>query len=144
VKTRWLDPELRQLQARSVHIPRSSLADPVLTKPDRDWRLERDYRYQDRDTQIMVPAGFRFDLASVPRIFWPLSAPFELSIVGPLLHDYAYRTGGRMQTDPPREYTRADADRVFYEAMGLEGVPRWRAVPAWAAVRLFGRPAWRA
>ena len=55
------------------------------------WVLEAPYRYDDGATRLTVPAGFAFDLASIPRLFWPLAAPFELSIAAPLLHDFLYR-----------------------------------------------------
>src|SRR5262245_36601581 len=77
-------------------------------------RLEADYVYHDGPTAITVPAGFRFDLSTVPRAFWFLIAPFELSIVAPLLHDFLYESGGRppdVSIHPPRSYTRAEVDR---------------------------------
>jgi hypothetical protein len=81
----------------------------------------------------------------VPRLFWPLVAPFELSIAAPLLHDFLYRHAGDPPAPavaPPRRYTRRDADRLFRELMAAEGVARWRRDAAWAAARLFGAPSW--
>ena len=112
----------------------------------RHWRLEADYTYHDGPTAITVPAGFRFDLSSVPRLLWWLIAPFELSIVAPLLHDFLYESGGRppdVSVDPPRTYTRAEVDRMFLEIMEAEDVAWWRRGLAYAAVRIFGRGAWR-
>ena len=39
---------------------------------------------------LISAEGFRFDLASIPRVFWFLVSPFELSIAAPLLHDFLY------------------------------------------------------
>ena len=123
-----------------VAIPRSSLPPPILTyRGDNRWRLEAPYTYNDGATAITVPAGFEFDLSSVPRIFCSVIAPFELSIVAPLVHDFLYRHGGRV---PTRTYTRAGADRLFLKIMRQENVPTWRATVAYLAVRLFGRSAW--
>lgn len=109
------------------------------------WRLERAYDQRDGDTTITVPAGFEFDLSSVPRIFWSLLAPFELSIAAPLLHDFLYRYGGKPpagSVTPPRTYSRAEADRMFHEIMRAEGVSAWRRALGYAATRVFGRAAW--
>ncbi len=110
------------------------------------WRLERAYDQRDGDTTITVPAGFEFDLSSVPRIFWSLLAPFELSIAAPLLHDFLYRYGGKPpagSVTPPRTYSRAEADRMFREIMRAEGVSAWRRTLGYAATRVFGRAAWQ-
>jgi hypothetical protein len=136
-----------QLQNQPVEISASPLPPPVLTYIGDDrWRLEADYTYQDGDHRITVPAGFEFDLSSVPRAFWSLIAPFELSITAPLLHDFLYQYGGRPPpgtVEPPRTYTRREADQLFRAVMEREGVPAWRRLPAYAAVRAFGRRAWR-
>ena len=129
-----------------VEIAGSRLPPPVITSPQIGrWRLEVAYTYHDDSTAITVPAGFEFDLSSVPRPFWSLIAPFELSIVAPLLHDFLYRHGGRPPAgiDPPRAYSRAEADRMFLEIMEAESVPTWRRVLAYAATRVFGGRAWR-
>ena len=79
---RSVDESARSLEHDAVEIPDSRLPPPVLTfLGGRHWRLEVDYTYRDGTTAITVPAGFRFDLSSVPRAFWSVIAPFELSIV---------------------------------------------------------------
>lgn len=111
------------------------------------WRLDETYVYREPGFTLTVPRGFAFDLASVPRALWLIVAPFELSIAGPLLHDFLYRHGGR----PPegtvepqgRRWRRVDADRLFCELMAIQGVPLWRVIVGYAAVRLGGVFAWR-
>lgn len=99
-------------------------------------------------TLFRIPASFPFDLASVPRIFWPLIAPFELGCEAALVHDYFYVTGGKpfygAFRRPGLRLTRAQVDRQFLNMMRNAGVPRWRRVVAYAAVRLFGWIAFRA
>jgi hypothetical protein len=93
-----------------------------------------------------VPAGFRFDLSTVPRALWWLIAPFELSVAAPLLHDFLYLHRGKPpagSVKPPRTYTRAEADRIFFEIMRAEGVSPWRRMLGYLAVRVFGRRDWR-
>jgi hypothetical protein len=142
-----LDDAARRLEQDRVDIPGSRLPPPVLTYlRGRHWRLEADYTYHDGPSAITVPAGFRFDLSSVPRAFWSVIAPFELSIVAPLLHDFLYQCGGRppdVSIQPPRSYTRAEVDRMFLEIMEAEQVALWRRALAYAASRVFGGGAWR-
>ncbi|MEJ7567717.1 MAG: DUF1353 domain-containing protein [Gaiellaceae bacterium] len=136
-----------QLDHDAVEIAGSRLPAPIVSYPgERQWRLEADYEYRDGATTIAVPSGFRFDLSSVPRLFWPLIAPFELSIAAPLVHDFLYRHAGRPpdgSVAPPRTYTRAEVDQMFRAIMEAEAVPAWRRILAYLAVRSFGRTAWR-
>jgi hypothetical protein len=142
-----MKPEARQYEQTAIEVVQSNLPPPVVTftGPGNVWRLEQDYGYQDGANLITVPAGFQFDLASIPRIFWGLIAPFELSIVAPLLHDFLYKNGGNPAVgtiEPPRVYTRNEADQLFRRVMEIEGVPAWRRHPAYYAVRAFGGRAW--
>jgi len=116
----------------------------------KNFRLDRNYRYHDtRNARVItVSAGFVFDLSSVPRLLWFLIAPFELSVVAPLLHDLLYRYGGDVPdraaaVEPRHRYTRAATDRLFLAAMAQERVAPWRRHSAYVAVRVFGCFAWR-
>ena len=143
-----MKPSAHRLSRASVRIPASRLAAPVVTYlvGRRTWLLEQAYAYRDGGTRIVVPAGFEFDLASVPRPLWSLIAPFELSIAAPLLHDFLYRYRGRPPAGslvPPREYSRAETDRLFERIMEQEGVPAWRRWLAYRSVRLLAWSDWR-
>jgi hypothetical protein len=133
---RSIRPEyLRKHKPQRVDIRRSTLPAPVLTwVAGTRWRLEKPYVFG----MIQIPAGFIFDLASVPRMLWWLIAPFELSIVGPLLHDYLYRVDGAREG-----YTRKQVDELFERLMYLEGISGWRRRAAYRAVRVFGGGSWR-
>lgn len=78
---------------------------------------------------VTVPAGFKTDYASVPRL------PFAYLLFGgraqwaAVIHDYLYRTAS---------VPRADADATFLEAMTVSNLPAWQRYPMWAAVRAFG------
>lgn len=142
-----MKPFIRELDQSPVEIPTSGLPSPVLTYlvSERKWRLEEVYRYRDGAHQIAVPDQFTFDLASIPRLFWWLIAPFELSMAAPLLHDFLYRYRGDPPSgsiEPPRVYSRKQADALFRRVMAGEGVSRWRRAAAYRAVRWFGGAAW--
>jgi len=93
---------------------------------------------------ITIPAGYRFDLASVPRWAWRLVAPFELSLVAPLVHDVLYEQLGRadMDSDAPA-LTRKQVDQVFLHLMEREGIPAFRRRLAYRAVRMGGGMPWK-
>ena len=142
-----MKPFMRELDQSPVEIPTSGLPSPVFTYlvSERKWRLEEAYRYRDEAHRITVPEQFEFDLASIPRLFWWLIAPFELSIAAPLLHDFLYRYRGDPPAgaiEPPRIYSREEADRLFRRVMASEGVARWRRAAAYRAVRWFGGSSW--
>lgn len=104
------------------------------------WRTARDFQVEIPGGAgvVRVPKGFETDLASVPRLLWPLIGSHELSIVAPVVHDWLYRRRGLYwQVDRKQYLTRADADRLFLRLMILEGVAGWKARAAWLAVRLF-------
>jgi Protein of unknown function (DUF1353) len=137
----------RTLEQAPVDIAESRLPPPILSYAGgRRWRLEAEYAYRDAETTITVPKGFEFDLSSIPRLLWGLIAPFELSVAAPLLHDFLYFHAGKPPGGavvPHRIYNRAEVDAMFRGIMRKEGVPRWRQVLGYLAVRAFGRGAWR-
>ena len=102
---------------------------------------------------VTIPAGFEFDLASIPRPIWPLIGSFELSLVAPLIHDYFYHYTGRpvyhrrvldnlpVPAGVWHDVSRAEADRIFLDLMLREGVAPWKARAAYHAVRIFA-PRW--
>ena len=99
--------------------------------PDRKtWRLLAPFSYLDPDHgRIEVPADFETDFASVPR--WPLTFALlgQYGHAAAVIHDWLYRAG---------TLSRADADRVFLNALRSSGIARWRAWLMWAGVRLGG------
>ena len=114
---------------------------PLVQIGDREWEtlvpvVWNDWRGGNR---FDIPAGYRFDLASVPKGLWWLIAPFELSTLAPLIHDYIYEHKGRFRG---KHLTRREADRVFLRIMKHEGVGRTRRTLAYWAVRAFGWIYW--
>lgn len=116
-----------------------------------DYTYEWDY--EGERFRVVVSKSFEFDMASVPRIAWPLMSQFEL---GPAAfpHDWLYHHKGKlpagsyqMKTDSgwenvPYEWPRRDVDRLFGRMMRESGVVPWRRRTAYIIVRLFGFCAW--
>lgn len=105
----------------------------------RVFRLMEPLEIKFRDKpELVIPWGFRSDGASVPRFFWRLIFPKgdEKALRAAFAHDYIYRIH-------PEGWTKAEADRLFYELLLEDGVPTWRAWIAYKAVELFGGIAWK-
>lgn len=113
---------------------------PVITLVGDRWIVLEDWTISIWGASITVPEGFRTDFATIPRVLFPIRTSTELSLEGPLLHDYLYANGGWTDT---MAFTRAEADRMFYEIMRHKGVSLRHAWTAWAAVRLVGWRYWK-
>jgi len=106
----------------------------------RTWILTDAWWCRADDRVFRIPAGFCFDLSSIPRPLWWLLAPNELGIAPPLVHDFLYRCQGRV-SDPA--FTRRRVDELFRLLADEEGAWWWRRWAAWTAVRAFGYFAWK-
>jgi hypothetical protein len=83
------------------------------------------------DKKYTVPKDFETDLASIPRLLWPIFAPQYSGFVAPaILHDYLYRCNTHI--------TRQFADEVLYSALITENVTPFTASKFYLGVRLFG------
>ena len=119
--------------------------DPLICeKMDNDlWKVHARFRYirqrDGKEETITVRKGATTDFASVPPLFWSI-VPKDGRWDGPaLIHDELYRMRGA-DRNPAR--TRAECDFIFYEGMGVVGVPYWKRWTMWTAVRLFGSGPW--
>lgn len=100
----------------------------------KDWVLIDPLTYVDSyEHSFTIPAGFKTDLASVPRLcqwLYPKSDDYDAEAC---LHDYMYS----------RVYNRYLCDWVFLDAMISEGVKPWKYIGLFLGVRLGGYFAWR-
>lgn len=100
---------------------------------DYRWRLAEPFEFWLTDNPvdiIRVPAGYITDLASVPRILWSVFPPHGRYAKAAIIHDWLYDNALR---------TKAEADRIFLDAMTVLQVPRWRREVMYMAVSVFGR-----
>jgi hypothetical protein len=91
--------------------------------------------YSNKKLDIFILSGFEFDGASIPKSLWSVyGCPFGgLYTLASCLHDALYST---------HLFGKADADRLFYEAMIASGVDRRTAIQMYLAVRAFGQSAY--
>lgn len=90
------------------------------------WRLVEPLPYKGKWEVFTVPAGFKTDFASVPRILTWLVPTYGRYTKSAILHDYLWRR---------RVVSRSDADAIFRRTMRELRVPFVRRWMMWAAVR---------
>jgi hypothetical protein len=91
------------------------------------------------NAEMIVPAGFVTDFASIPRLLHTIIPKHGKYDAPAVLHDAAYQTGHIGD----RSITQLDADRLMLEAMQVKGV-RWtqrRAI--YLGCRMGGWLVWR-
>jgi len=89
--------------------------------------------------RIVVKAGFESDGASVPQWFWNRYPPFGKYLAAAVVHDLLCVQGHADEC----AISSKEAAAVFYRAMLVCGVGKFRAWKMWQAVRWFG-PRWKA
>lgn len=96
-----------------------------------DWFLEEDTTiYPCEGFPLVIKRGYRFDFASVPRIFWAFISPTDDGIrEAALLHDVLYET---------QLFSRGVCDNLFLQGMKERRFPFFRRVLAFFSVRIFG------
>jgi len=92
------------------------------------WSLVDDLVYQGARQRFVVPAGFRTDFATVPRVVTWLIPRFGAYTLAAILHDWLVAQG-------PSVVSARDADGLFRRVMREGGVPVLRRWLMWAGVR---------
>lgn len=113
------------------------------------WKVVRGFiYYTNKDAMLLgpsvfVPSGFVTDFASVPRILWPLFPPYGRYGKAAVVHDWLYAHKWLFDKNAERmKITKEQADTIFYEAMLVLDVPKWKAKLMYWAVKMFGKKAW--
>jgi len=83
---------------------------------------------------VHVPAGFKWDGASIPRFLWRVvDSPFQPDLMVPsLVHDYLYEQGDKSG------FTREEADKLFHKLLIANGVDEDLAETMYSGVRVGG------
>ena len=82
----------------------------------RNWVLTDDWKYNIDGKEYVIPAGFQFDGASIPKFLRPFFSPVGVLLIGGLVHDYAYKYKTLLKIskkDTMGEITQARADEIF-------------------------------
>jgi hypothetical protein len=113
--------------------------------PDQNWRFKLD-----NGIEIVLPKGFKFDGASVPRIFWAILSPVGLLLIPGLIHDYGYRfnqiwhLNANGEIEPYMKQAGRKAWDNLFQSVGIQ-VNGFALIDfiAWVGVRAGGCFAWR-
>lgn len=105
---------------------------PIISPAGRtseDYLLVEDFSFKWGEDVIVIPAGFKFDGASIPRLFWRfIGHPFTPRFIeASLVHDYLCKN----------KMDRKMSDRVFRKLLRANGVANWRADLMYGAVRAY-------
>ena len=101
------------------------------------WMLTRDMRFMTPEGLILVPKGFVFDHASVPRAFTAIVPPVKSAIAeASVIHDYLYA----LNSDP---VSRKFADKCLKYLTIVNGGSKLLANTAYKAVRVGGFSSFR-
>jgi len=119
----------------------------------RKWQLVQNWHFKLKNdaeiVEIVLPKDFRFDGASIPRIFWFLLSPVGLLLIPGLIHDYGYRfdqlwqKNANNEIEPFMKEAGREAWDDLFKAVGIQ-VNGFAGIDfvAWIGLRLGGCFAW--
>ena len=111
----------------------------------RYWEIAEDWTFEVNGKEYVIPAGFQFDGASVPKFLGSWLSPVGILLLGGLVHDYIYKYTVLLEKNKMIEsepFTQKQADQLFrdinIEQNGIH-VLNWAA---YLALRAGGFVAW--
>ena len=111
----------------------------------RNWILKEDWKYNIDGTEYVIPAGFQFDGASIPKFLRTFFSPVGVLLIGGLVHDYAYKYKTLLKKnkkDTMGEITQKRADEIFRDInIIVNGFYSMNRLAYWS-LRLGGFVAW--
>ena len=112
----------------------------------RTWEIAKDWHYTLNKTNYVVPKGFVFDGASVPKFLATFLSPVGVLLMGGLVHDYAYKYAALLKKGTAKEnatpLTQKEADIIFRDiCIEVNGFKLLNYL-AYYTLRLAGFVAW--
>ena len=111
----------------------------------RNWEITRDWQYKIDGEDYVIPAGFTFDGASIPKFLRTFFSPVGVLLVGGLVHDYAYKYKTLLKVDRKStmgDLTQKRADEIFRDInCNVNGFYFMNYLAYWS-LRLGGFVAW--
>jgi hypothetical protein len=111
----------------------------------RHWEITKDWHFEVNGKQYVIPKGFVFDGASVPKFLGAWLSPVGILLMGGLVHDYIYKYEVLLEKGKKKvsdRFTQKQADQLFrdinIEQNGIH-VLNWAA---YLALRAGGFIAW--
>ncbi len=111
----------------------------------RTWEITKDFQYSIDGENYVIPRGFVFDGASVPKFLRTWLSPMGVLLIGGLIHDYSYKytvllKKGKKNTS--HVMTQKQADQTFRDINIEVNGFRFINYLAYYALRLGGFMAW--
>ena len=111
----------------------------------RNWEITKDWKYKLNGNDYVVPAGFVFDGASIPKFLHPFFSPVGVLLMGGLVHDYAYKYETLLMKNKKETLgviSQKRADEIFRDInIGVNGFYLMNYLAYWS-LRLGGFLAW--
>ena len=111
----------------------------------RTWEITKDWHFTVLGEEYIIPKGFIFDGASVPKFLASWLSPVGVLLVGGLVHDYIYKytvlvkKGGKEVTDPMNQ---KQADKLFRDINIEQNGFHFLNYLSYWALRVAGFVAW--
>ena len=111
----------------------------------RNWVLTDDWKYNIDGEEYVIPSGFQFDGASIPKFLRTFFSPVGVLLMGGLVHDYAYKYKTLLKKnkkDTMGELTQKRADEIFRDInIIVNGFYTMNRLAYWS-LRIGGFVAW--
>jgi len=110
----------------------------------RHWEIAKDFVYKIDGVEYVIPKGFQFDGASIPKFLHTWLSPTGVLLMGGLVHDYAYKyeTLKKKGKGTMGVLTQKDADVIFRDInIEINGFHFLNYLAYWA-LRIGGFVAW--
>lgn len=97
------------------------------------WRIERDVVVQlSTGDELLIPAGYCYDMATVPKWLWSVVRPFNDGLLATLIHDYLYVHKEKHML------SRAESDREYLKWLTVTNNNQFDNTIRYLVVRAFG------
>ena len=111
----------------------------------RNWTIIKDFKYSINGTNYVIPKGFSFDGASIPKFLRTFFSPVGVLLIGGLVHDYMYKYSACKSADKKGQLLLVDqkkADQIFRDInIEVNGFYFMNYLAYWS-LRLGGFVAW--
>lgn len=111
----------------------------------RNWVIIKDFQYTLNGTEYVIPKGFTFDGASIPKFLRTFFSPVGVLLIGGLVHDYMYKYSACKSADKKGQLLLVDqkkADQIFRDInIEVNGFYFMNYLAYWS-LRLGGFVAW--
>ena len=107
--------------------------------------IAKSFEYEINKQKFVIPAGFKFDGASIPKFLHTFLSPVGVLLLGGLVHDYAYKYETLLcknKKDTIGVITQKKADQIFRDInIEINGFYLMNYLAYWS-LRLGGFMAW--